>query len=143
MNEQIAFKRTLLISAHQTLLSLKNQTIAPERLNQAAIELSCPLPTTLSSSPFSRLTSIEKQCLSRFEILQVWANIHKDWGSHSNYEAEVRCFGSSSFAACGPLLIYNSQTNTLTLRPNIDVFLKHKNLGGNATGQLPSMEVGG
>lgn len=143
MNEQLAFKRALLVSAHQTILSLKTQIITLPKLLEASTTLSCPLPTTTHPTFFFDLTIPEQRCLSRYETLRVWADTSQNWSEHSDYTTSIICADDSSPAACSQFLTYSHLSGTLVISPGINISLHHKDLGSNATSQLPSIEVGG
>lgn len=163
MNEQIAFKRALLVSAHQTILNLRTRVdITPVELVVAADAMGYvhpPLDTPPLSSFFD-LTLDEQECLSRFEVLSNWASLSDDWRAHSDYDVNIQCqrpfFGDwielgripagasfGAWGACGSHLSWNSLTYHLAPQPGLQVLIRHKNLDINSTSPLPSMEVGG
>jgi hypothetical protein len=158
MNEQLAFKRALMVSAHQTVLSLQNQNISPSYLQQVIWSMDCDHSFISSPTYFPDLTSKDRECLSRFEVLRAWARVSADWSAHSDYDANVRCAGpnnstlldpqlplgsSLTWTTCSALLYHDRFTNHVSLQPGLEVFIHSKSLGSNASSELPYLEVGG
>lgn len=160
MGEQLAFKRALLVSAHQTMLSLQTSRVEPSELRSSSNALGCKVSSIPSPTPFTDLTSIEKECLARFEILRAWSQLCRDWSAHSDYTTDIQCAGlslsdsaspgswppsarSPSWVACGDLLSYQRLTGRILLQSDLKVFLYSKSFGINAAGDLPKIEVGG
>jgi hypothetical protein len=166
--EQIALKRALLVSAHQTILDLRAQpAISPTSLAYASMRLGCAPPTTDAAVPFSQLTLLEQDCLARHEVLRAWSQLRMDWDAHSPYDAQVRCADltdslslssalpslfftlptpdapSPSWAACASHLSWSRVSSSLSIQPGFTISLQHKNLPINATSPLASLEVGG
>jgi len=146
-NEQTAFIRTLLVSAHQTQQSLRNRAdITPIELLVASAHLGCDLPPReVPITPFVLLTPLERDCLSKYELLRTWSGLITDWNQHSDYDVALPCKNSGSIETsdCVSSLRYDPKTDHILIRSDFMVLVRSKELGITATGPLPSMEVGG